>query len=262
MLMDYHLHSSFSGDGHDSVEGICAAARARGLTHIALTDHHDIGHSKYDIHDVGKYAEEVRRVRALFPEIDIACGMEMDYRPETWAEMRKIPERYGLDFGLLSLHYVDGVDPYKPKFFDGRSQMEGYCLYLRLLARMIEETEGPWVLAHITYVSKFARFEDAALRYADYAGELDAVLRLAVARGYGIEANTSGMRGGAGMLPGEDTLRRFRELGGRIVTVGSDAHSAGLVGDGIAEAQQAVKAAGFGHLSTFKERKPYFIKID
>jgi histidinol-phosphatase (PHP family) len=261
MLMDYHLHSSFSGDGHATVEEICAAARERGLTHIALTDHHDIEHRKYDMGDIRAYVAEVGRCRALFPEMDIACGIEMDYREETWAEMKEIPGRMGMDFALLSLHYVDDVDPYMPEYFDGRSRREGYALYLRRLARMIGKTEGPWVLGHITYVAKFSRFENPALLYEDYREELDEVLRFAVQKGYGLEVNTSGMRNGAGLLPGEDVLRRFRELGGEIVTVGSDAHYADAVGAWAEEALQAVREAGFKYVAAFRGLKPRFLPV-
>ena len=262
MRMDYHLHSAFSGDGHSTVEEICAAARARGLTHIAFTDHHDLAKDKYRLKDVGVYLSEVGRCRALFPELDVACGIEMDYRAETWAEMKKIPERDGLDFALLSLHYVGGVDPYKPEYFENRSQREGYALYLERLCEMITATEGPWVLGHITYVSKFARFDDPALLYEEYREELDGLLRLAVSKGYGLEVNTSGMRNRAGLLPDVGALRRFRELGGEIVTVGSDAHGADFVGQKVAEAAEAVKAAGFKYLAAYKGLKPRFINID
>lgn len=261
MLMDYHLHSSFSGDGHSPVEEICRAARAAGLTHIAITDHHDIGHEKYGMRDLEGYVSEVRRMRALFPDLDVACGMEMDYRTETWPEMKEIPEKYGLDFALLSLHYVDGVDPYRPEYFEGRSQREGYSLYLRRLAEMIRDTDGPWVLAHITYVSKFARFGDPVLRYGDYREELDEALRLAVEKGYGLEVNASGMNNNAGMLPGADVLRRFRELGGETVTVGSDAHGAGLAGQWAKETLETAKAAGFAKVASFKALKPVYLEI-
>jgi histidinol-phosphatase (PHP family) len=261
MLMDYHLHSAFSGDGHSSVEEVCAAARKNGLTHIAITDHHDIGHEKYGMKDLGKYVEDVLRCRALFPELDVACGMEMDYRKETWAEMRRIPERIGLDFALLSLHYANGIDPYMPEFFDGIGQRGGYELYLKLMVEMIEDTEGPWVLGHITYVSKFARFPEPTLRYGEYREALDNVLRLAVQKGYGLEVNASGLKNNAGLLPGADVLRRFRELGGSTVTVGSDSHSAELAGQGVREALDAVSAAGFDQVAAFRALKPVYMNL-
>jgi histidinol-phosphatase (PHP family) len=188
--------------------------------------------------------------------------MEMDYRPQTWERMRRIPADYGLDFALLSLHFIDGIDPYMPEYFEGRSQMAGYSLYLKKLTEMISATQGPWVLGHFTYVSKFARFTDSMMRYSDYADELDEALRLAVNKGYGLEVNASGLKNNAGLLPGSDVLSRFRELGGEIVTIGSDAHCAGDVGRWVAKARDAAKDAGFRYLAAFKGLKPQFIKID
>lgn len=261
LMMDYHLHSRFSGDGRSSMEDICLAAREKGISHIAITDHHDINNGKYEISDPDAYIGEFRRVRPLFPDINLAYGMEMDYRPETWATIRDIPRHLGLDFALLSLHFIDGVDPYLPEYFKERTQQEGYTLYLERLADMINATEGPWVLAHLTYVSKFARFADPQMRYADYPDALDEVLRRSVGKGYGLEVNASGIQNNAGLLPGADILRRFRELGGEIVTVGSDAHEAANLGRWVAEAQQAVKEAGFRYLASFKELQPQFMKI-
>lgn len=262
MLMDYHLHSSFSGDGKDAIEGICASALEKGLTHIAITDHHDIGNPKYEMADLAGYVAEIDKCRELFPGLNVAHGMEMDYRAETWECMKGIPEKLGLDFALLSLHFVDGIDPYLPEYFEGRSQREGYAYYLESLARMIRVTQGPWVLSHLTYVAKFARFDKTVLQYEDYKDELDEVLRLAVGKGYGLEVNASGIKNNAGLLPGVDILRRYRELGGEIVTVGSDAHAAADVGRWVREALDAVREAGFRYVAAYRGFQPDFIGID
>ncbi len=262
MRMDYHLHSAFSGDGRSSIGQVCRAAMGKGLTHIAITDHHDIGNKPFMLKEFSGYLLELAQARADYPGINLAFGLEMDYRPETWQQMKAIPAQLGLDFALLSLHFVDGVDPYLPEYFEHRTQQEGYRHYLARLAEMIGCTEGPWVLAHIAYVAKFARFPDPTLRYGDYADELDEVLRRAVHKGYGLEVNASGIKNGAGLLPGADILRRFRELGGEIVTTGSDAHAAEDTGRWITEATEAVRAAGFRYLAMYKSLKPEFIKID
>lgn len=262
MRMDYHLHSRYSGDGQSAIEEICREALEKGLTHIALTDHHDIGNTNYELKDPSAYLADLARCRELFPGLDLAYGVEMDYRAHTWERMQRFPVEQGLDFALLSLHFVDGVDPYLPEYFEGRTQREGYAYYLKQLAEMIAVTDGPWVLGHITYVSKFARFPDTRLRYAEYPEELDEVLRLAVKKGYGLEINASGLKNGAGVLPGTDILTRYRELGGEILTLGSDAHCAADVGRWIGDATDAARAAGFRYLAVYREMKPKFLKID
>ncbi len=262
LMMDYHLHSRFSKDGESSIDELCRAAREKGVSHVAITDHHDIDNVKWEIDDLGGYAAEIRRMRPLYPDIGIAAGIEMDYRPETWEKARGIPQRLGLDFALLSLHFIDGVDPYLPEFFESRTQREGYTLYLERMAGMIRATEGPWVLSHLTYVSKFARFRNTQLRYIDYKDQLEEILRLAVGKGYGLEVNASGIKNNAGPLPDTGVLKRFRELGGEAVTVGSDAHSAENLGRWTAEATEAVREAGFRYLAVYRDLKPQFIKID
>ncbi len=262
MRMDYHLHSAFSGDGCSTIVQICRSALGKGLTHIAITDHHDIGNKPFELKGFEGYMVDLAQARAENPDLNLAFGLEMDYRPETWQQAKAIPTQLGLDFALLSLHFIDGVDPYLPEYFEHRTQQEGYCRYLNRLAKMIDATEGPWVLAHITYVAKFARFPDPALRYSEYADALDEVLKRVVQKGYGLEVNASGIKNGAGLLPGADVLRRYRELGGEIVTTGSDAHAAEDVGRWITEATDAVRAAGFRYLAAYRGLKPEFIRID
>ena len=261
MLMNYHLHSTFSGDGQSSMEDMCRAAAKKGIEYIAITDHHDLDKENFAIKDPIAYIAEIERCRAMFPKMDIARGLELDYRETTWQRTKDAPQQFQLDFALLSLHFIDGVDPSMAEYFEGRSRREAYSYYLRCLADMLEAVEGPFVLGHITYVSKFAPFDDPRLHYADYADELDEILRLAVSKGFGVELNSSGIKNNAGVLPGADTLKRYRELGGEIITLGSDAHNAAWVGFGMEQALETARQAGFQYAASYKALKPAFIKI-
>jgi histidinol-phosphatase (PHP family) len=262
MLQNYHLHSTFSGDGQSSMELVCRAAWDKGIQYIAITDHHDLGLKNFWIADPDAYIAEVERCRTLFPQMDIARGLELDYRAATWQITKDAPQRFQLDFALLSLHFIDGVDPFQPEYFDGRSRQAANSFYLTNLADSIEAVEGPFVLSHITYVSKFAPFDDPTLLYADYPDELDRILKLAIDKGFGVELNSSGIKNNAGVLPGADTLRRYRELGGEIITLGSDAHNAAWVDYGLEQTLEAARAAGFRYIAIYKSLKHTFIKIE
>ncbi len=261
MFMDYHLHSSFSGDSTTPMEDVCRTAEACGLRHIAITDHHDIALETFRIPNFAVYLEEIERCRAQHPALTIARGLELDYRSETWERMQTLPERLDLDYPLLSLHYVDDVDPYDPAFFQGLTQRQGYEKHLYHLIDMLRWVEGHFVIGHITYVSKFAPYPDNTLRYADYADLLDEVLRLIVSKGYGMELNTSGRKNNAGILPDLDIARRYRELGGEILTIGSDAHTTDFVGRWIDDAEEVARQAGFRHLAVYHRLKPIFHPI-
>ena len=88
---------------------------------------------------------------------------------------------------------------------------------------------------------------------------IDGVLRCLAETGRGLECNTS--KGGSPRLPEGDILRRYRELGGEIITLGSDAHTPECVGAGIREAQELLRECGFRYVCTFRERKPIFHKL-
>ena len=92
-----------------------------------------------------------------------------------------------------------------------------------------------------------------------YWDQIEAILKCVVESGRGIECNTS--RGQGPWLPGRDILRRYRELGGEIITLGSDAHTPEFVGEGIREGQELLRECGFRYICTFRELKPIFHKL-
>lgn len=260
MKQNYHMHSLFS-DGKAPMEAMMDAAASAGITHAAATDHYDLLLDWCRIDDPMAYVATVHRCRQLYPQVQIARGLEVDYRPETWERVQAQLPLFDLDFILLSLHFVDGVDPATEAYFEGCTQQQSYRLYLERLAHMLRAVDGPFVLGHITYVSKFVTFQDTVLRYRDYPDELDTVLRLAVQKGFGIEINSSGLRNNAGLLPGADIVRRYRELGGEILTLGSDCHHIEHVDFGLQEAHEAALAAGFRHLAVYQDQKPIFLPM-
>ncbi|MDD3242187.1 MAG: histidinol-phosphatase HisJ family protein [Eubacteriales bacterium] len=260
-MFDYHLHSSWSCDSHEPMPQVCAAAEAAGLKYIAMTDHMDELLEAFHLRDTAGYLEQIDLCRAAYPSLTIARGLELDYHPECWASTRLLPEKLGLDFALVSVHYLQGKDPYYPKFYEGREQHGTYLEYLQAVDDMAKAVDIPCTLGHITYISKFAPYEHPLLRYADYSDLLDDILKTAVQKGLALEINTSGLKNHAGTLPETDVLRRYRQLGGELLTVGSDAHQASFVGYEIAGALERARAAGFAYITTFSQCKPQFHKL-
>lgn len=260
-MFDYHLHSRWSGDSQEPMDAVCAAAQKAGLTSIAITDHMDEAIEFFHITDTDGYLADIMRCREKFPALIIARGMELDYHRSTWQTTGKLPEALGLDFALVSCHYVENKDPYYPEYYQGKDKHTAYLTYLQKLITVVEQVQGPFVLGHLSYISKFAPYDDPVLRYADFPDVLDTLLRAVVDRGLGLEINTSGIKNRAGTLPEVDVLKRYRQLGGEILTVGSDAHSAPWVGYKIPMALEKARAAGFGYIATYKQLKPIFHTI-
>lgn len=264
---DHHNHSLFSADSDASMGEMVAAARRAGLSGIQLTEHIDLGHPGEEIGlifdvDMPEYRQAIEEARAKNPDMVIGMGLEVGLTgPENQAYF-KTP---GLDFAIASLHVVHGKDPYDGVYFEGRTKHEAYLEYLEAMAEMMPYAEGASVLGHIGYAAKVAPYGEGAcaLGYEEFPAVLDEILRQAVRLGLGLELNTSGYDSPAGHgLPSVDILARYRELGGRILTLGSDAHEPKDVGRHFKRALMDAREAGFTEIAVFTAMSPRFIAMD
>ena len=141
MLTDYHLHTTFSLDATQTPDELCKAALSGGVTHIAITDHVDIcpnaSGDVYDIQDPQAYIQAIDEMRERYPQLSIQRGMELGYVPEYWPEAMRRYQQVKPDFVLGSLHLVNKVDPYEPRYFERRTQREAYAAYLDFLLEAI-----------------------------------------------------------------------------------------------------------------------------
>ena len=261
-MFDYHMHTRVSFDGHDTGIQMAEAARKAGLKEICFTDHLD-----YDpLGKMGILAFDTDRYRAEYdqleiPGLKIRRGMEFGMTVDNRELFRKDLQRYPFDFVIGSMHFVDGLDIYEPPFWANITPKEAERRYFEQLVDCVRDHDLFDVLGHITYIGKLAANPcRRAIAYADYKEYVDEILKILVARGKGIEINTSGVDRCGAYLPDIDYMRRFKELGGEIVTVGSDAHDESRVGQYCTEACRMV-ADVFGYVCTFENRKPIFHKL-
>ena len=261
-MFDYHMHSRVSFDGHDTGEALAKAALEKGLKEICFTDHLDydpLGKmGKLDF-DTEAYAAEYDQLE--IPGLKIRLGMEFGMDRHNLAQFQEDLKRRPFDFVLGSIHFVDDLDVYFQEFWQGKTvfQAERRCLEETLAC--VQLHDGFDVLAHLTYISKtHAHPAPRPLPYTEHREILDEILKTLASKGKGLELNTSGMDRCGGFLPTADFFRRFKELGGQIVTVGSDAHRCDRVGQYTLEACQLLKDI-FGHVCTYENRRPIFHKL-
>ena len=255
MTADYHLHSSFSGDSRTNPEDAVRAGIERGLSLLCFTDHFDPDYPYPEVSmelDVPAYASEIRKLQALY----------QDQLEISWAR-DCASGGYQFDFLIGSTHLVDRLDPFYPDYWEARSAREAVSRYLEATLENIRAFDGFDVYGHLDYVIRYApRTEDRAFSYAAHAEQMDAILRLLIEKGKGIEINTGGWKAGlAETNPCRDVLRRYRELGGEIITMGSDAHTPEYIGYRFADAKEALKACGFRYFTVFRERRPVFMRL-
>ena len=238
------------------------AAEAAGLREICFTDHidYEVGVEKqimvFDT-DVYNAAYDDLRSRKL----KIRRGMEFGIKPGNQADLKKDLQRRHFDFVLGSVHFVNEQDVYLEPFWKGMTVERATKLFLEETLACVQAHDDYDVLAHLTFISKGRAHPTHEPIYLKDCREIgDEILKALVRKGKGLEMNTSGVDRCGDYLPGVDFFRRFRELGGEIVTMGSDAHTWDRVGQYTNQACAILKDI-FGYVCTFEDRKPIFHKL-
>lgn len=261
-MFDYHMHSTVSFDGHNTPEQMVQAALDAGLKEICFTDHIDHipgSDEQAMIFRQEDYDKAYNGLRAQ--KLKIRFGMEFGLLPDNAAEFHKDLRRRDFDFVLGSVHFLDGEDVYFAPYWDGKTVAQAYRDYLEGTLRCVQAHNDFDVLAHLSYICKCrANPTHELLRYGEYRELIDEILLCLVQKGKGLEMNTSGVDRCGGFLPTADIFRRFKELGGEIVTVGSDAHTFDRVGQYTSDACRILGDI-FGYVCTFQNRLPIFHKL-
>lgn len=265
-MFDNHIHSKFSTDSKMDAEEACQKAVEIGLTGLVFTDHVDYDFPDFDesfLINFDKYFEAFTALKDKWKEkLDILIGVEMGFQPQILERINKVLLDYPFDFVINSVHIIDRLDPYTGMFFRGRSQRQSYQRYLQELLVSVKAYDNYDIIGHIGYAARYGDFEDKPLRYADYSDLLDQILKAVIAQGKGIELNTSGLRSDLMQpIPGYDVFKRYFELGGEILTLGSDSHFVEHLGHCFKEAASHLKDIGFRHVAHFEKRKPVFEKL-
>jgi len=244
------------------------AAINKGLTEIAITDHTDFSYPELVPIDNSGLAENVRAVRDLQMEfagrIDIKVGAELGLRPDTTQAAAKIISEHDFDFIIGSTHDYFGMGFHNQNFFALKSKIEAYNIYFEnMLATIAANVDNFDVLGHMDYIERYPRgYRNKTLKYREHHEIIDKILTTLVEKGKGIEINTAGFAYGLGRAhPNIDILRRYVQLGGEIITIGSDAHFADRVGQYFKEAQEMLAEVGITHIASFTKRKATMVKI-
>jgi len=263
---DYHTHSDLSCDGHISIEQTCYLASVRGASGLTFTEHAMLEEDPAldTLPDRRAYAAELTSARAAFPALELGMGLELDLNPARRDDIGKLLAGEW-DFVLGSVHELAGIDlsAYDGTFGAGQNFKQAYDAYFRGLYEGVKALDTFDALGYLDLIRRDRRFTGHPFAYADHADILDALLKLLVQRGQGLEVNTAGWRYGLGEAhPGLQVLRRYRQLGGEIITCGSDCHSASAVFLDIQRGYALIKEAGFQYVSLFEGRKLRQLKLE
>ena len=261
-MFDYHMHTVVSFDGKCRGLEMALAAKQAGLKEICFTDHLDydpLGKMGVLAFDTEKYNAEYDDLEV--PGLKIRRGMEFGMTADNREQFMLDLQRRPFDFVLGSVHFVDDLDVYYPEYWSGKTVFQAERRYLETTLDCVRIHDDFDVLAHLTYIAKtHCHPAPRPVPFAEHRELIDEILKVVAQKGKGLEMNTSGVDRCGGFLPTADYFRRFKELGGEIITVGSDAHTANRVGQYTHDACEILKDI-FGHVCTFEGRKPIFHKL-
>ena len=251
MIFDSHIHTKFSADS--KMTATEALARAEQLNiGLVFTEHFD-----YDLELDGRkfsfdpptYMNEYKNLRGK----NLRLGVEVGLRKFARSVNENFIAQADFDFVIGSIHLVDDLDIYYPEFYADKDKTTAYQKYFQ---HMIDEAAicNFDALGHIDYICRAAPYDDPEIDYPTFQTQIDEVLKIIVERGKVLELNTrrfNNIRAIRELIP---VYKKYRELGGQFVTLGSDAHKVDAIGNYFSRAMDFIHELNLT-LVTFRERK-------
>ena len=264
---DYHMHTHHSGDSTAAMEDMIQSSIDRGLTDICFTEHVDfdypdcykgVGKDTFTV-DTHDYRNEVMKYRDKYKEkIHVGFGIEIGMQEYLVKENSAYIKENNFDFVIASQHLVSRADPYYKSFWDSDSVENLYNRYFDQVYDNISLFDDFDVLGHLDYLTRYAPEGDDTYSYERFSYRIDKILIYLIEHGKGLDFNSK-VFGGDRVLPPNpcpQVLSRYKELGGRIITIGSDAHNPKAVAAGFDRMRDIALECGFSEYYTFKNRIP------
>lgn len=269
---DMHTHSDNSFDAKSSVDALCRAAIEQGLYALAVTDHCEapcipLGENC----EFGSFDRQIpQSIRDVYSakekygdQLKVLCGLELGEPMHDPVQTAHALGYGDFDFVLASVHNLRGRDDF---YYMDFSKVDVNAVLQEYFDELAETAAFPHFdsLAHLTYPLRYifereGHMPDLAL----FSEQIDNIFRILIQNRKALEINVSGLFKPMNCtLPELPLVRRFRELGGEYVTLGTDAHEAAMVGKGIAQGAQVAREAGFTHYAIYEKHHPQMIAID
>lgn len=278
MLMDFHVHSEYSDDSKETMEKIVQTAIKMGLSEICFTDHvdyvikfdHDVWHKMSPAQqakergvlnvDYPRYFENIKTLQQKYQgQLSIKQGLEFGMQVHTIPQFQKLFNTYPLDFVILSCHQVEDQEFWTYDFQKGKTQAEYVARYYQEIYDVICQYKDYSVLGHLDLIQ---RYTEPRSTFAISEELITKILKQVIADGKGIEVNTSSFHYNLSeLMPERKILELYHKLGGTIITIGSDAHTAERLADHVEYIYNILKEIGYTHFCTFNNMEPVFHEI-
>ncbi len=266
LFSDCHMHTSFSGDSETPPEEMIKRAIDLGLPHICITDHEDHEYAYEGVEftfDTKEYFRVLQDLREKYKSrISIGIGVEIGLEPQWGPYYDNYVKSEAFDFVIGSVHLIGGADPYDGTIFENKRDEEVYRQTFIETLKDIQVTHDFDVLGHMDYVVRYGANREQDYSYKKFADEIEEILKFLIHQGKGLELNTAGFKYGLPFAhPLPDILKRYRELGGEIITIGADAHKPDHIAYDFQKVKGILQDCGFKYYTEFWERKPVFKQV-
>ncbi len=243
MKMLFDCHINIPRDTENTQE-YCAQAKQQGLAGCCLIH-------PFSLSEQPLFKKPVNSAKA-YADIQLLTGLEIEFSQETHASMAMLTAGLSPDYVINSVHSVNGKSLRAMEYYTHQSRSEAYSNYLECVFDSLDAAFEYSVLGHITYVSKYAYYPSPSLEWREFPDILDNILMRAVFMGKGLELTW----GAKTLMPSLSVLKRYRELGGELITLGSGAQAPEQVGTHLQELRDAAVNCGFQYYAVFKQMHP------
>lgn len=264
MKYDYHTHTCYSEDSEAPVDAMIMAAIDNGVSELAITDHYDPDYPDPNFEFIPDFPEYHKMLLEKQEEyrdrIKIVKGIEIGLqRGDTLDKCREVAETFPYDFIIGSFHCFDGYDLYTADY-SVMNEKEVLPNFYRCMYDCLKAYKDYDIVGHFNVIDRYVPFE---LDYKDSMDICEAVIKMMVEDGKGMEINTSSFRYGMGdrTHAASEFLAMYREMGGEMVTIGSDAHKPSDMAADWDRAADILRSHGFRYLATYENRKPKMVKL-
>lgn len=267
MYYDYHMHCSFSDDSKTPMEDMINKSIELGLKEICFTDHVDYSIisnniEKDNLINYEEYFKNIEYFKEKYKnKITIKKGIEMGLQNHILSKCSDDIRSNDFDFVIGSIHTINKSELIKRDFYKDKSQFEAYKQYYDILYNIISKFNDYSVIGHMDIVKRYGDLNNI-IDDKIFENEIDKILRKIIDNGKGIEVNTSCFRYGLpDLTPSSYILKRYRQLGGEIITTGSDSHNPNQIAHEFKKIYKGLEEMGYKYICTFNKMEPNFIKL-
>lgn len=265
-MYDFHIHSDYSMDSKYLIEEMVLAAIDKNMKSICFTDHieFDVTSNNIDIvFRTNDYFKKVRQAKYRYiQEIEILAGVEIGMQPHLASRYENFLKDNPFDFIIMSVHTINGKDINADKYTHNKKPIDALIGYYNYLYECIKSFNNYDIVGHIDYIDRY--FDDFSVipNFEEYKPYVEQILKWIIQNGKGIEINTGGIKHGLDYYhPKVEILKLYKDLGGEIITFGSDSHNPETIGYGYRKAEKLLCSLGYKYIYIYKDRKKYPIHI-